>query len=244
MICIIITLGCDYMKIPNHMAIIVDGNGRWAKERGFNRSFGHKAGSENLEKISLYAFKKGIKYLSLYVLSCDNLKRSKEEVDFLFNLFVKTFNAKKKIYAKENIKVVISGIKENLPEEVFQSINDLAETTKNNTGGVLNLCLNYSSRREILDAYKKIKALDLDNFGPNDISKYMYNDLPDIDFLVRTSGEMRLSDFMLFQASYAELYFPKTYFPDFDEKEFDKALEEYAKRDRRFGGINYEDKNN
>ena len=232
------------MKIPNHMAIIVDGNGRWAKERGFNRSFGHKAGSENLEKISLYAFKKGIKYLSLYVLSCDNLKRSKEEVDFLFNLFVNTFKNKKKVYLKENIKVIISGVEDNLPEKVLQSINNLVETTKDNTGGVLNLCLNYSSRREILEAYKKMKNLNLEDLEPNEISKYMHHDLPDIDFLVRTSGEMRLSDFMLFQASYAELYFPKTYFPDFDEREFDKALEEYTKRDRRFGGINYEDKNN
>lgn len=232
------------MKIPNHMAIIVDGNGRWAKEKGHNRSYGHKVGSENLLNISLYAFKKGIKYLSLYVLSCDNLKRSKEEVDFLFNLFITTFKSKKKIYMKENIKVVISGIDENLPPKVIESINDLVEITKDNTGGVLNMCLNYSSRREILDAYKKMKNLNLDEISPNDISKYMYHELPDIDFLVRTSGEMRLSDFMLFQASYAELYFPKTYFPDFDEHEFDLALEEYTKRDRRFGGIVYEDKNN
>ncbi|MBQ4633826.1 MAG: di-trans,poly-cis-decaprenylcistransferase [Bacilli bacterium] len=232
------------MKIPNHMAIIVDGNGRWAKEKGHNRSYGHKVGSENLLNISLYAFKKGIKYLSLYVLSCDNLKRSKEEVDFLFNLFITTFKSKKKIYMKENIKVVISGIDENLPPKVIESINDLVEITKDNTGGVLNMCLNYSSRREILDAYKKMKNLNLEEISPNDISKYMYHELPDIDFLVRTSGEMRLSDFMLFQASYAELYFPKTYFPDFDEHEFDLALEEYTKRDRRFGGIVYEDKNN
>lgn len=232
------------MKIPNHMAIIVDGNGRWAKEKGHNRSYGHKVGSENLLNISLYAFKKGIKYLSLYVLSCDNLKRSKEEVDFLFNLFITTFKSKKKIYMKENIKVVISGIDENLPPKVIESINDLVEITKDNTGGVLNMCLNYSSRREILDAYKKMKNLNLDEISPNDISKYMYHELPDIDFLVRTSGEMRLSDFMLFQASYAELYFPKTYFPDFDEHEFDLALEEYTKRDRRFGCIVYEDKNN
>lgn len=131
-----------------------------------------------------------------------------------------------------------------MPPKVIESINDLVEITKDNTGGVLNMCLNYSSRREILDAYKKMKNLNLDEISPNDISKYMYHELPDIDFLVRTSGEMRLSDFMLFQASYAELYFPKTYFPDFDEHEFDLALEEYTKRDRRFGGIVYEDKNN
>lgn len=232
------------MKIPNHMAIIVDGNGRWAKEKGHNRSYGHKVGSENVLNISLYAFKKGIKYLSLYLLSCDNLKRSKEEVEFLFSLFITTFKTKKKIYMKENIKVVVSGVNDNLPSKVIESINDLAEITKNNTGGVLNICLNYSSRREILDAYKKMKNLNLDEIEPNDISKYMYHELPDIDFLVRTSGEMRLSDFMLFQASYAELYFPKTYFPDFNEHEFDLALDEYTKRDRRFGGVIYENKNN
>lgn len=232
------------MTIPSHVAIIVDGNGRWALEHGHNRSYGHKAGSDNLEKISLYAFKKGVKYLSLYVLSCDNLKRSKEEIDFLFNLFITTFRNKKKVYMKENIKVVISGIEENLPKKVIETLHDLADSTKNNTGGVLNLCLNYSARREILDAFKKVRELNLEEIKPNDLSKYMYNDLPDIDFLIRTSGEMRLSDFMLFQASYAELYFPKTYFPDFNENEFDKALEEYQKRDRRFGGIVYENKNN
>lgn len=232
------------MTIPSHVAIIVDGNGRWALEHGHNRSYGHKAGSDNLEKISLYAFKKGVKYLSLYVLSCDNLKRSKEEIDFLFNLFITTFRNKKKVYMKENIKVVISGIEENLPKKVIETLHDLADSTKDNTGGVLNLCLNYSARREILDAFKKARELDLEEIKPNDLSKYMYNDLPDIDFLIRTSGEMRLSDFMLFQASYAELYFPKTYFPDFNENEFDKALEEYQKRDRRFGGIVYENKNN
>ncbi len=232
------------MTIPSHVAIIVDGNGRWALEHGHNRSYGHKAGSDNLEKISLYAFKKGVKYLSLYVLSCDNLKRSKEEIDFLFNLFITTFRNKKKVYMKENIKVVISGIEENLPKKVIETLHDLADSTKDNTGGVLNLCLNYSARREILDAFKKVRELNLEEIKPNDLSKYMYNDLPDIDFLIRTSGEMRLSDFMLFQASYAELYFPKTYFPDFNENEFDKALEEYQKRDRRFGGIVYENKNN
>lgn len=232
------------MTIPSHVAIIVDGNGRWALEHGHNRSYGHKAGSDNLEKISLYAFKKGVKYLSLYVLSCDNLKRSKEEIDFLFNLFITTFRNKKKVYMKENIKVVISGIEENLPKKVIETLHDLADSTKDNTGGVLNLCLNYSARREILDAFKKVRELNLEEIKPNDLSKYMYNNLPDIDFLIRTSGEMRLSDFMLFQASYAELYFPKTYFPDFNENEFDKALEEYQKRDRRFGGIVYENKNN
>ena len=150
------------MTIPSHVAIIVDGNGRWALEHGHNRSYGHKAGSDILEKISLYAFKKGVKYLSLYVLSCDNLKRSKEEIDFLFNLFITTFRNKKKVYMKENIKVVISGIEENLPKKVIETLHDLADSTKANTGGVLNLSLNYSARREILDAFKKVRELNLE----------------------------------------------------------------------------------
>lgn len=228
--------------IPNHMAIIVDGNGRWAKKRGLPRSLGHKAGSERLEEISLYAADKGIKYLSLYVLSCDNLKRSKDEIDFLFKLFINTFKTKKEIYKNKNIRVVFSGRRENLPKSLLKVMDEIVDITKNNTGCTINFCLNYSSRKELLDAFKKIKEenLNLDNI---DLSKYMYQDLPDVDFLVRTSGEERLSDFMLYQASYAEFYFPKTLFPDFDKKEFDKALKEFEKRDRRFGGIIYENKN-
>ena len=228
--------------IPNHLAIIVDGNGRWAKKRGLPRSLGHKAGSERLEEITLYAAEKGIKYVSLYVLSCDNLKRSEEEVKFLFKLFVNMFKNKVDIYRKKNIKVLFSGIRENLPDDVLESMDEMAKITKDNTGCIVNFCLNYSSRREIIDAFKRIKDenVSLENI---DLHKYMYQDLPDIDFLIRTSGEERLSDFMLYQASYAEFYFPKTLFPDFDKKEFDLALEEFNKRDRRFGGIKYENQN-
>ena len=229
--------------IPNHVAIIVDGNGRWASLRGMPRSFGHKAGSERVEEITLYAASKGIKYLSLYLLSCDNFKRSEEEINFIFKLFINTFKSKKEIYLKENIKVLFSGIRDNLPENLLKTMDEMVDLTKDNTGLIVNFCFNYSSRMEILDALKKIKAenVDLDNI---DLRKYMYQDLPDIDFLIRTSGEQRLSDFMLYQASYAELYFPKTMFPDFDKKEFDLALIEYTKRDRRYGGIKNENKNN
>ena len=228
--------------IPNHMAIIVDGNGRWAKLKGKPRSFGHKAGSERLEEITIYAAEKGIKYLSLYVLSCDNLKRSKEEVDFLFKLFINTFKNKKELYRTKNIRVLFSGIKDNLPKSLIKAMNEMSEMTKDNTGCTVNFCLNYSSRREMLDAFKKIQKEKV-NLDEIDLRKYMYQDLPDIDFLIRTSGEERLSDFMLYQASYAEFYFPKTLFPDFDKNEFDIALEEFNKRDRRFGGIKYENKN-
>lgn len=228
--------------IPNHVAIIVDGNGRWAKKRGLPRSLGHKAGSERLEEITLYAADKGIKYLSLYVLSCDNLKRSEEEINFLFKLFIKMFNEKKELYRSKNIRVIFSGVKENLPTSVINAMQEMAEITKDNTGMTVNFCLNYSSRLEILDAFKKLKNENV-NLDEVTLRKYMYQDLPDIDFLIRTSGEQRLSDFMLYQASYAELYFPKTLFPDFDKTEFDLALEEFNKRDRRFGGIKYENTN-
>ena len=232
------------MNVPNHMAIIVDGNGRWAQKRGLSRSFGHKAGSENLQKIVLYAKEKGIKYLSLYVLSCDNLKRSKDEVKYLFNLFITTFKKKKEVYVRENIKVVISGVKDNLPDNLLKTIGELVEITKNNTGMIVNFCLNYSSKLELFEAFKKMSKLDFSTLEVNDINKYLFQELPPIDFLIRTSGEKRLSDFMLYQAAYAELYFPEVLFPDFNYQEFDKSLEEYAKRDRRFGGVKYEKKSN
>lgn len=232
----------DNDMIPNHVAIIVDGNGRWAKKRGLPRSLGHKAGSERLEEITLYAAEKGVKYLSLYILSCDNLKRSEDEVNFLFKLFTNTFTDKKELYRSKNIRVLFSGVNDHLPESVINAMNEMSELTKNNTGCTVNFCLNYSSRKELVDAIKKIKDenVDLENI---DLRKYMYQDLPDIDFLIRTSGEQRLSDFMLYQVSYAEFYFPKTLFPDFDKNEFDNALEEFNRRDRRFGGIKYEDSN-
>lgn len=227
------------LKIPNHVAIIVDGNGRWAKERGMTRSEGHLAGFENLRDLSDYIFSKGTKILSLYVFSTENFKRSKEEVSFLMNLFVSKFKAEIKHFNEKNVKVVFSGRRENLPDAVIKAEEELSEATKNNTGGVVNFCLNYGGRAEIVDATKKIIN---DNVDPNMIteelfSKYLYQDLGDVDLLIRTSGEERLSNFLPWQLSYAEFYFPDTYFPDFKEKDFDKALEIYSSRDRRFGGI-------
>ena len=232
----------DYskMKIPHHVGIIVDGNGRWAEEHGKKRSYGHKIGSENLEKISHYILKKtGIKVLSVYVFSTENFKRSKEEVDYLMDLFTKKFKRYAKRYQKENIKVIFSGRRNPLDEEVLKTMDEITEMTKNNTGGILNFCLNYGGHSEIVDATLKVfKDVNEELFG-----HYLYQDLPPIDFLIRTSGEYRISNFMLWQSSYAEFYFPKTYFPDFNEEEFDKAILEYTTRDRRFGGIDYEKKN-
>lgn len=232
------------IKIPNHVAIIVDGNGRWAKERALPRSKGHDAGFKRLKEITSYAFDKGIKVVSVYVFSTENFKRSKEEVEHLMNLFVNGFS-KEKFYLKENIKVIFSGRRDNLRTDVLDAMDKIANDTKNNTKGILNICLNYGSRSEIIDATKNIvkdvinKKIDINNINEELFSKYLYQNLPDVDLMIRTSGEERLSNFLLWQNSYAEFYFPKVYFPSFTKHEFDKALDVYTKRDRRFGSINY-----
>lgn len=228
------------LKIPNHVAIIVDGNGRWAKEKGKSRSEGHDAGLKNLKKLTKYIFSKGIKFLSIYVFSVENFKRDNDEVNHLMNLFVFLFKKNRKYFDENNIKVVFSGSDVNLPREVISARDEIVRLTKDNDGGVLNICLNYSGRLEIVDATKKIisAGVDIDDIDEELFSKYLYQDLPDVDFMIRTSGEYRVSNFLLWQISYAEFYFPNKYFPDFGEDDFDLALVEYTKRDRRFGGIN------
>ncbi len=234
----------DYnnLKIPNHIAIIVDGNGRWAKEKGLTRSKGHDAGFKRLKEITSYAFKKGIKVVSVYVFSTENFKRSKEEVEHLMNLFVTGFKTDK-FYQKENIKVVFSGRRTMLEDRVLEAMDTIVEETKNNTDGILNVCLNYGGRSEIVDAALRLSQdieegkINKEEVDEKVFSKYLYQDLPDVDLMIRTSGELRLSNFLLWQNSYAEFYFPKTYFPDFTKEEFDKAIIEYTKRDRRYGGI-------
>lgn len=236
--------------VPKHVAIIMDGNGRWAKLRGKKRSEGHLEGSKNLEKLALHILKKGIKILSVFAFSTENFKRSKEEVDYLMNLLIKFFKKKAKKFNDNNIRVMISGRRENLRSDVLEAIDSIQNSTKNNNGGILNICLNYGGVEEIIDASKKIAIdynennLSLDRLDKNVFQKYLYNDLEPIDFMIRTSGELRISNFMLFSLAYSELYFTDTYFPDFDEKEFDVALSEYQKRNRRFGGIENETKNN
>lgn len=231
----------DYskLKIPNHVAIIVDGNGRWAKEKGMPRIKGHDAGFDNLKKLGKYIFSKGIKILSVYVFSTENFKRSEEEVNHLMDLFVLMFKKDKNFFIKNNIKVVFSGRDEPLPKKVIEARNALEKLTENNTGGIFNVCLNYGGRAEIIDATKKMikDGIDPDTVNEDLFHKYLYQDLPDVDLMIRTSGELRLSNFLPWQLSYSEFYFPKTKFPDFKEKDFDQAILEYSMRDRRFGGI-------
>lgn len=231
----------EKLKIPYHVGIILDGNGRWATERGLKRSEGHKAGFETLKILSKNVFTRGVKVLSVFAFSTENFNRTKDEVDYLMNLFLKGFKSSIKEFNKNNIKVVFSGRKEPLSDKVYKSMKSLEKETLNNTGGILNICLNYGGQTEIVDTTKKLindvldGKLKIEDITPEIFMKNLYNDLPPMDFLIRTSGEIRVSNFMLFSLAYAEMYFPLTYFPDFKESEFDKALEEYTKRDRRFG---------
>jgi len=231
------------MQVPNHVAIIMDGNGRWAIKRRLKRSEGHKEGSKTLENIANHAFDMGIKVLSIYAFSTDNFKRSVEEVDYLMNLFIKCFKTKFDKLAKKGIKVVFSGRKDKLPKGVIESMLNIENKTKDNTNGIFNICLNYGGQEEIIDAASKLaidinNGLDISKLTKEDFYKYLYNELPPIDLLIRTGGEIRLSNFMLYQNSYSELYFTDTFFPDFGKSEFNKAIFTYENRDRRFGGIN------
>lgn len=230
------------MKKINHVAIILDGNGRWATKKGLSRSMGHKAGFDNLKKLSKHIFKKGIKILSVFAFSTENFKRDKEEVDYLMDLLVNKF--KSLVDKKDNIKIVFSGRRDNLREDVLRTMEEIEELTKNNTDHIFNICFNYGGRAEIIDATKKIVKeckegkLKIEEINEELYKKYLYNEMCDIDLLIRTSGEYRISNYMLYQLSYSEMYFPDVLFPDFNDKEFDKAIESYNNRDRRFGGIN------
>ena len=235
--------------IPCHVGIIMDGNGRWATKRGLSRSVGHKAGADNIKKLCLHAADVGVKYLSLYAFSTENFKRSAEEVNFLMDLFIRVFTTEFKVFEENNVKVLFSGRREPLPKKVLETMDGIVEKTKNNTALVLNICLNYGGQSEIADTTKKIcqmykdGLIKLEDITPEFIQHNLYQDLPPLDFVIRTSGELRTSNFMPYQSSYAEYYFPKILFPDFDNVEFDKAIEEFNKRNRRFGGYD-ENKSN
>lgn len=232
------------------MALIIDGNGRWATEKGLSRSEGHKAGAENLlNRLLDHIMKVGVKIVSIYVFSTENFKRSEEEVNYLMKLFTKMIKAHSKRINKLNIKVVFSGRSDNLKKEVLTTMDNIVDLTKNNTEGIINFCFNYGGKAEIVDATKKIcnditdGSLAISDIDEDLFSKYLYIDLPPVDLMIRTSGEMRLSNFLLWQNAYAEFYFSNLYFPDFDEAAFDKIIENYQTRNRRFGGIKNEKEN-
>ena len=231
------------LKIPKHVGIIMDGNGRWAQERGMIRTMGHKKAVGTLKELCLHMVDVGVQYASLYAFSTENFKRDHKEVNFLMNLFIDTFKNEFQFIKEKKVKVVFSGRRDPLPKKVLKAMDELVEETKNNQELVLNICLNYGSHAEIVDMTKKICVqykegeISLEDIDEEFIQENMYQNLPPLDFVIRTSGELRLSNFMMYQASYAEFYFPEVYFPDFDNKEFDKAIEVFQKRNRRFGGV-------
>lgn len=232
----------DY-KMPNHVAIIMDGNGRWANKRGLKRTKGHQKGAEVLKKISEYVYDKKIKVLSVFAFSTENWKRDKDEVDYLMDLFIKAFKENFEVVKKKGVKVVFSGIKTKLSDKVINAMKKMTEETKDNKNGIFNICLNYGGQDEILEATKQISLdvkegkISIDEINKDMYENYLFNDLPPIDLIIRTSGEYRISNFMLWQMAYAELYFTDVLWPDFDEKELDKAIDSFNKRDRRYGGI-------
>ena len=230
-------------NVPNHIGIIMDGNGRWAKERGKKRSEGHKAGAKTLEKLAKHAEELGVKVLTVYAFSTDNFKRSDDEVNYLMDLVIYYLTNKLQEVCKDGIKVVFSGRRIGLRDDVLKAMDNIVEKTKNNEKCILNICFNYGSQEEIVDASIKIaddlnnKVITKEDLNRESFFKYLYQDLPPIDLLIRTGKEHRLSNFMLYQSYYAEIYFVDTYFPDFLEKDLDTAIEYYNTRDRRFGGV-------
>ena len=233
----------DPMRIPNHVAIIVDGNRRWARQRGKIASLGHKAGFERLKGICRHALTiREVQVLSLYVFSTENFARDVKEVGYLMDLFANNFRTLTEEMNEQNCKVVFSGRREGLQKRVCDAMDYMTNLTKNNTRGIVNFCLNYGGHAELTDAMRAIAGeVQAGSLAPADITeeviqRHLYQDLPPVDLLIRTSGELRLSNFLLWQVAYAEFYTTPTLFPDFTDAEFDAALEEYARRDRRMGG--------
>lgn len=231
-------------NIPGHVAIILDGNGRWAKRRGMPRTFGHQVGIENIRTIALACSKRGVKALSVFAFSTENWKRPQPEVDFLMTMpeqFEKRYSAD---FEKHDIKVVFSGRKTKMSDANREILERITSQSAHRSGMVVNICFDYGSYDELTTVVRSIAkdasegALAIDDITPQTIESRLFTkDLPKLDLLIRTSGEIRLSNFLLWQAAYSELYFTKTPWPAFNEAALDKAFRDFAKRDRRYGGL-------
>ena len=228
--------------IPKHTAIIMDGNGRWAEQKGMSRIFGHQNGVTAVKKIVESANKFNIKYLTLFTFSIENWDRPQSEVDTLMSLLVETLKDEFEDIFRNNIKLNAIGELDTLPDNVRDELYSIIQSTKNNSGMTLTLALSYGGKQEIFKAVKEISdkvkndIICLDNFDDSLINDHLYTrDLPDVDLLIRTSGEQRISNFLLWQIAYAELYFTDIYWPDFTEEDLEKAIVEYQNRERRFG---------
>ena len=238
----------DNKKIPTHVAIILDGNGRWAKKRGLPRNFGHLKGCDNVEPVCKAAFNLGIKYVTMYAFSTENWKRPQGEVDELMKLLAKYMKDAMKLSVKNNMRVRIIGDKTGLSDELNKLITELEELSKDFTGLQLQIAVNYGGRDDIRRAFKNI-ILEADKSGKtyNELADSLTEeiisknldtaDIPDPDLMIRTSGELRLSNYLIWQLAYAEYFFTDTLWPDFGKKDLEEAIEFYSGRDRRFGGL-------
>lgn len=231
-------------NVPEHVAIIMDGNGRWAKDRGLPRMAGHHSGMKAVKRITIAADRLGVKYLTLYAFSTENWKRPKAEVDFLMKLPQQFLEIELEELIANNVQVRMMGHKEDLPSFTISAVEEAIVKTANNTGLVLNFALNYGSRKEMLEAVKNIAAdvqnghLDIDDIDDKVMAdRLLTSGLPDPDLLIRTSGELRLSNFMMWQLAYSELWFTDVYWPEFTEAHFQEAILEYQRRARRYGGL-------
>ena len=238
------------MVIPNHVAIILDGNGRWAKKKGMPRTYGHVKGCENLEKICSVAKELGVKYLTVYAFSTENWKRSKEEVDALMKLFRNYMKKCIKISRDNKMQVRVIGDPTAFDPDLQEKIKELEEYSSQYDGLYFQIALNYGSRDEIKRAVQKMaEDVKAEKLNPEEISEQTISDyldtkgLPDPDLLIRTSGEERLSNFLMWQLAYTEFYFTDVAWPDFNKAEFEKAIAKYNQRDRRFGGVKEEPAN-
>jgi undecaprenyl diphosphate synthase len=226
------------MKIPVHIAIIMDGNGRWAKKRRLPRYFGHKRGVDSIRKIVRACNDLGVKYLTLFTFSSENWQRPKREINELMKLLTIIPKREEPDLQKNNVRVKIIGRIEDLPEATKTSLQNLVDNTAKNTGLAMVMAINYGGRNEIFDATKKILELSSITIEKieSEFHKSLYDsELPDPDLLIRTGGEKRISNFLLYQLAYSELYFTDTLWPDFDREELNKAIEDYSQRKRRYG---------
>ncbi|PZE22420.1 isoprenyl transferase [Paenibacillus xerothermodurans] len=234
----------DSDNIPNHVAVIMDGNGRWAQKRGLPRVAGHHSGMKNVKKITMAANAIGVNVLTMYAFSTENWKRPKEEVEYLMKLPLEFFPKEIEELIANNVQIRMTGWKEGLPEYTLKAIEDAIEQTKHNDGLILNFALNYGSRKEMLSGVKQMAqditdgVISADAIDESLFSSYLLtNPLPDPDLLIRTSGELRISNFMLWQLAYSELWFTDLCWPEFSEQHFYEAIGEYQRRARRYGGL-------
>lgn len=223
--------------LPKHIGIIMDGNGRWAQQRGLHRVMGHREGVKTVRKILYASQALGIKYLTVYAFSTENWKRPQSEVNALMQLFREYIKKEKKDMNKNNVRLVFSGKKEGLSPKLIEEMNSAVEFLSKNNGIVFNIAFNYGGRSEIIDAVNRI-VKEGKEVNEEEFRNYLYNPaIPDPELIIRTSGEMRMSNFLTWQAAYSEFYVTDKNWPDFNNDDLKKALENYAKRDRRFGGI-------